>query len=70
MEHPADVFDSTKSSDEKNSFEDVGVPSPTTGRTTFASAANVTRFVSEKLLDWGVEERGAYHIFQSPRSIP
>jgi len=66
MEYPADLLDPTKSSDEKISLEDVGVP--TTGRTTFASAANVTRFVSEKLLDWGVEERGAYHIFQFPRS--
>jgi hypothetical protein len=55
MEYPANVLDSTKSSDEK--------PSPTPGRITSASAANVTRFISEKLLDWGVEERGAYRIF-------
>ena len=62
MEYPANMLDSTKSSDEKNSFEDVGIPTTVTGRTTSA-AANVTRLISEKLLDWGVEERGAYHIF-------
>jgi hypothetical protein len=59
------MLDSTKSSDEKRSFEDVEIP--TTGRTTSA-AANATRFISEKLSDWGVEERGAYRIFQFPRS--
>jgi exo-beta-1,3-glucanase (GH17 family) len=56
------MLDSTKSSDEKPSFEEVGFP--TTGRTgASASAANVTRFISEKLSDWGVEERGACRIF-------
>jgi hypothetical protein len=70
MEYPlaANMLDSTKSSDEKRSFEDVGTPTTGTGRTASASAANVTRFISEKLLDWGVEERGAYRIFQFPTS--
>jgi hypothetical protein len=70
MEYSANILDSTKSSDEKVSFEDVGIP--TTGRAGIASQApaNVTRFISEKLLDWGVEERGAYRIFlKFPRSI-
>jgi hypothetical protein len=49
---------STTSHEEKKIFEDV--VTPTTGRTT--SAANVTRYISEKLLDWGVEERGTYRI--------
>jgi hypothetical protein len=49
---------STSSHDEKNIFEDVATPT----RTTSARAANVTRFISEKLLDWGVEERGAYRM--------
>jgi hypothetical protein len=57
------MVDSTKNSDEKFSFEDVGIR--TTGRTTSTSAANVTRFISEKLLYWGVEERGAYHTVSS-----
>jgi hypothetical protein len=48
---------SSSSHDEKNIFEDVVTPTRTT-----SSAANVTRFISEKLLDWGVEERGAYRM--------
>jgi hypothetical protein len=70
MEYPlaVNMLDSTKSSDEKRSFEDVGTPTTGTGRTASTSAANVTRFISEKLLDWGVEERGAYRIFRFPRS--
>ena len=44
------------SHDEKNIFEHAVTPTRTT------SAANVTRFISEKLLDWGVEERGAHRI--------
>jgi hypothetical protein len=68
MEYPANMLDSTKSSDEKNSFEDVTVGIPTTGRTTSATAANVTRYISEKLLDWGVEERGVYRYLRFPRS--
>jgi hypothetical protein len=47
---------STISLDGKNIFEDVVTPTRTT------SAANVTRFISEKLLGWGVEERGAYDL--------
>ncbi len=61
MEYPANMLGSTKSLDEKHSFENAEVFStriPT--RTT--SAASITRFISEKLLDWGVEERGAYCI--------
>ena len=57
-----DMRSSTKSFDEKHSFEDFQVVAPTTWTT---SAANVTRFLSEKLLAWGVEERGAYHISTS-----
>jgi len=48
---------STMSHDEKKSLDDVAT---STTRTT--SAANVTRFISEKLLVWGVEERGAYRM--------
>jgi hypothetical protein len=47
---------STKSTNEKHSFENPVTP------TWFTSAANVTRKFSEKLLAWGVEERGAYPI--------
>jgi len=43
----------TKSSDEKHSFKD------SVTLTWFTSAANATRNLSEKLLAWGVEERGA-----------
>ena len=62
MEYPANMLDSTKSS-EKASFGNVGIS--TTGRAgiTSQAAGNVTRFISEKLLEWGVEERGAYRIF-------
>jgi len=63
MEYPTNMFDSTKTSDEKRSFEDVIIPTRAT-----TSVANVTRFISEKLLDWGVEERGAYLYLQFPRS--
>jgi hypothetical protein len=53
---------STKSTDEKHSFDDSVTP------TWFISAANVTRKFSEKLLAWGVEERGAYPIVIFERS--
>ena len=43
--------DPTKSSDE--SFEEPVTPTWTT------SVANAARFLSKKLLAWGVEERGA-----------
>jgi hypothetical protein len=56
MEDPTNIHNSTKSTDEKHSFEDTVKP------TWFTSAANVTRKFSEKLLAWGVEERGAYSI--------
>lgn len=62
-----DMRSSTKSFDEKHSFEDFQVVAPTTWTT---SAANVTRFLSEKLLAWGVEERGAYHISTSEPGRP
>lgn len=52
MEYPANMLDSTMSSDDKRSFEDVRTPTRST------SAASVTRFISGKLLEWGVEERG------------
>ena len=58
MEDPTNVYNSTKSTDEKHSFEDSVKPSCQW----FTSAANVTRKISEKLLAWGVEERGAYSI--------
>jgi hypothetical protein len=57
MEYPENMPDSTKSYDEKHSFEVAVTPTRTT------SAANATRFISEKLFDWGVEERGGYRIF-------
>jgi hypothetical protein len=60
MEYPANMLDPTKGPDEEVSFvEDVGFPTRTTGTTT----ANATRFISEKLLGWGVQERGAYRNF-------
>ena len=69
MEYPANMLDPTKGSDEKASFGNVGVL--TTGRAgiTSQATANVTHFISEKLLEWGVEERGAYRIFNFLRSI-
>jgi hypothetical protein len=61
MEDLTNVRNTTKSADEKHSFEpEDSVLTPT--RTWFTSAANVTRKFSEKLLAWGVEERGAYPI--------
>ena len=56
MEDPTrtNMRNSTKSTDEKHSFQDSVNP------TWFTSA--VTRKFSEKLLAWGVEERGAYPI--------
>jgi hypothetical protein len=57
MEDPANMHHSTKSTYEKYSFEDSALTP-----TWFTSAANVTRKISDKLLAWGVEERGAYHI--------
>jgi hypothetical protein len=56
MEDPTNMRNLTKSTDEKHSLEDTVDP------TWFTSAANVTRKISEKLLAWGVEERGAYSI--------
>ena len=58
MEYPANILGSTRSPDEKLSSEDVEDPTGTS-----APTANVARFISEKLLYWGVEERGAYRIF-------
>ena len=51
-----DLTNVCKSIDEKRSFEDSVAP------TWFTSAADATRRFSEKLLAWGVEERGAYPI--------
>ena len=56
MEDPADTRSPTKSSDEKYSLESAVTP------TWIASATDRTRFLSEKLLSWGVEARGAYHV--------
>jgi hypothetical protein len=56
MGDSANVHGSVKSLDEKNSFEDIVAPTRTT------SAANLIRFLSQKLLTWGVEARGVYHI--------
>src|SRR5258707_5357574 len=57
MEYPANMPDSTKSYDEEHSFEVAVTPTRTT------SAANATRSISAKLLDWRAEERGGYRIF-------
>lgn len=57
------MLDSTKSSDEKASFGNVGIPATSRAGITSQAAANATRFISGKLLEWGVEERGAYRIF-------
>jgi hypothetical protein len=56
MEDSAHARSSVKSFDEKKPFEDVVAPTWTT------SAANLIRFLSQKLLTWGVEARGAYHV--------
>lgn len=56
MGDPANMRSSAKGFDEKNSFEDFVTPTRT------SSASKVTRFLSEKLLAWGVEERGSYRI--------
>ncbi len=61
MSDPANIRRSTISHDEKTSFEDVVTPT----RTTYAT--NVTRFISDKLLDWGVEERGVYRMIWTSR---
>jgi len=58
MEDPTNMHNSTKSTDEKHLFQDSVNPTCQW----FTSAANVTRKISEKLLAWGVEERGAYPI--------
>lgn len=50
-----------KSSDKKKSYKDPVNP------TWITSSANVPRFLSKKLLAWGVEARGAYHILTSER---
>ena len=55
---------SVKSIDEKNSFEDIFAPIRTT------SAAELARFLSQKLLTWGVEARGAYHISNAEPDRP
>jgi hypothetical protein len=60
MEYPANILDPTKSSNEKFSFEDEEIPTRTT--------SDVARFISEKLLYWGVEERGAYLYLHFRRS--
>lgn len=66
MGDSANVRDSvkTRSFDEKNSFEDVVAPTRTT------SVANLIRFLSQKLLTWGVEARGAYHISNAEPDRP
>ena len=56
MEDQTNMRNSTKNTDEKHSLENSVTP------TWFTSAANATRKFSEKLLTWGVEERGAYPI--------
>lgn len=62
MEDPANMRNSTKSIDEKHPFEDSVIPTLQVSPTWSNSAANVTRKFSEKLREWGVEERGAYPI--------
>ena len=57
MDYPANILDATKRSDEKLSSEIE--QAKITTRTT-SKGSNVARFISEKLLYWGVEERGAY----------
>ena len=52
-----------KSSDKKESYKDPFNP------TWITSSANVPRFLSKKLLVWGVEARGAYHILTSERDL-
>jgi hypothetical protein len=61
MEDPANIRNATKSSDEKEYYKDSVDPLATW----VTSAANATRFISKKLLAWGVEARGAYRISTS-----
>ena len=68
MEDPANVRNAEiaeklnlKSSDEKESYKDPVDP------TWITFSANVPHFLSKKLLAWGVEARGAYHILASER---
>jgi hypothetical protein len=56
---PANMRNPTKSPDEKRSYEDP------VNQTWITSVANVTRFLSEKFLAWGVEARGAYRTLTS-----
>ena len=64
MGDSADVRGSVKSFDEKNSLEDTVAP------TRITSAADLIRFLSQKLLTWGVEARGAYHISNAEPGRP
>ena len=64
MEDSPDLRGSVKSFDDKISFEDVVSPRRIT------SAANLFRFLSQKLLTWGVEERGAYRISNAKPDRP
>ena len=59
MEDPSNMRNSTKSIDEKHPSEDSVTPNLQVSPTWSTSAANVTRKFSEKLREWGVEERGA-----------
>ncbi|KAN0107482.1 NCS cytosine-purine permease [Russula decolorans] len=62
MGDSADVRGSVRSFDEKNSFEDIVAPTRTT------SAANLIRFLSQKLLTWGVEARGIHPVAVEDRT--
>jgi hypothetical protein len=59
MGDPANMRDPTKSSNEKESFEEPVLPVTPTWIT---STGNLTRLLAKKLLAWGVEARGAYRI--------
>jgi hypothetical protein len=59
---PANMRNPTKSPDEKRSYEDP------VNQTWITSVANVTRFLSEKFLAWGVEARGIHPVAVEDRT--
>jgi hypothetical protein len=57
MDDSANSHGSMSASDKKNLFERSAATIPTD------SALNMTQILSRKLLTWGVEERGAYPVY-------
>jgi hypothetical protein len=68
MKNPENMNSSTIRPHGENfdSFENLEAEAPTWA----ASAPNLAQFISEKLLDWGVETRGAYCMLASNPGRP